>query len=145
MIGRQDRENFARGLERHVVEEENILGEYRNLAGILKSGPAGLLIRLIFLDEEHHHFLLREMAERLKGSLEEKPQAGAEGVPQAEVLNLIKGLARHEEATIEDCRRLKSQSAAEETDLFDAILDALISDSEKHQRLLLALSRTMKE
>jgi len=60
------------------------------------------------------------------------------------VLNFIKGLMKHEEATIEECRRLKSPFAAPETDLFDAILDALISDSEKHRRLLSALDRTIK-
>lgn len=144
MIGHKERERFADGLERHAAEEEHALGEYRNLAGLLKGGPAGLLIRFIFRDEEHHHFLLREMAQRFKAPLEEKSRRAAEGASRAEVLNLIKGLMQHEEATIAECRKLKAQFAAAETELFDAILDALIFDSEKHRRLLSALDRTMQ-
>jgi hypothetical protein len=61
MIGLKEREGFAAGLERHAAEEEHALGEYRNLAGLLKRGPAGLLIRYIFFDEEYDCFLLREL------------------------------------------------------------------------------------
>jgi hypothetical protein len=61
MIGQKEREGFAAALERYGAEEEHALGEYRNLAGMLKSGPAGLLIRHIFFDEKYNHFLLREM------------------------------------------------------------------------------------
>jgi len=47
----------------------------------LKSGSAGLLIRYIFLDEEHDHFLLREMAQRLKALFEENPRPPLKGYP----------------------------------------------------------------
>jgi len=144
MIAREERESFAMGLERHVIEEEDILGKYTHLGGLLKAGPAGLLIRHIFLDEQHHHFLLREMSKRLKEPLAEKPMAAVEKASQAELLNLIEELMKHEEATIENCSKLKSQFAAEETNLRAAILEAIISDSEKHRRLLLALDKVMK-
>jgi hypothetical protein len=131
-------------LERHVVEEEHILAEYRNLAGMLKEGPAGLLVHFIFTDEDYHHFLLREMAKRLREPPEWEATTAIEGASQAELQNLVKGLIKHEETTVDECRRLKTQIATEETELFDALLDALISDSGKHQRLLLTLENTVK-
>jgi hypothetical protein len=39
---------------------------------------------------------------------------------------------------------LKSQKNLKEPEIFKAILDALIFDSEKHQRLLLAVEETIK-
>lgn len=144
MIGRKEREIFAMALERHVVEEEHILGEYRNLAGMLKEGPAGLLVHFIFTDEDYHHFLFREMAKRLREPPEWESTTTIEGVSHAELRNLVKGLVKHEETTIDECRKLKAQVATEETELFDALLDALISDSGKHQRLLFALEKTVK-
>jgi hypothetical protein len=49
IIGRKERDGFAAGLDRHAAEKVHTLGEYRNLAGLLKSGPAGLLIPTFFL------------------------------------------------------------------------------------------------
>jgi hypothetical protein len=45
-------------------------------------------------------------------------------------------LRGHEKKTIEACRGLKSRVSGGEGELFDTILEAIASDSEKHQRLL---------
>lgn len=143
MVEDNERGRLASGLERHVVEEEEILGQYRGLAGVLKDGPAGLLIRLIFRDEEQHHLLLTEIAKDLKAALDERPLPSIDE-SAGELREMISRLMEHEEATIENCRKLKPQFAAQELGLFAAMLDAVIADSEKHRRLLLALDGMLK-
>jgi hypothetical protein len=138
---RKDNENFADGLERHVLEEEASLERYRHLGGMLRDGPAGLLIRSIFLDEEHHHHVLAQMAKELRALSEEKFTIDA--ATRAEVRAMIEELIVHEEATIEKCRALKEQYARLDNDLFAALLEALVCDSEKHKRLLIALEEVI--
>jgi hypothetical protein len=135
------RERFAAGLERHVADEEEILKKYQHLGGLLKTGPAGLLVRAIFLDEEHHHSVLSELAKGLRALPEPTPliQEGA----RAELLTMVEELIQHEEANIENCRALKDQLKEPENELFAAVLEALICDSEKHKRLLLALDELL--
>jgi hypothetical protein len=139
MLTNRQKEAIAAALEKHVRDEEYVLAQYRKVAGILRHGPAGLLIRLIFVDEEHHHFLLARLAEDVKAPFDGGAMIELEGRSPAELSVLIGNLAKHEEATIENCRKLKSELAAEGLQLFEAILDAVIADSQKHQRLLLAL------
>ncbi|MBI2992173.1 MAG: hypothetical protein HYY47_08600, partial [Deltaproteobacteria bacterium] len=42
---------------------------------------------------------------------------------------------------ISACGNLKSQVSSEEKELFDTLLDVMILDSEKHERLLAAIER----
>jgi hypothetical protein len=134
-------EKFADGLERHVADEEEILKKYRHLGGLLKAGAAGLLVRAIFLDEEHHHYVLSEMAKELRALPEPNPVV--EDRSRADLLKMIEELIQHEEASIENCRALKEQLKEPENELFAAVLEALICDSEKHKRLLLALDEVI--
>jgi hypothetical protein len=50
-------------------------------------------------------------------------------------------LRGHEKKTIEACRGLQAQLSGDEGMLFDTILEAIASDSEKHQRLLEAVEK----
>ncbi len=144
MIGRKEREIFATALDWHVEEEQKILEEYRALAAQLKTSPVSLLTDLILTDEDQHHLLLRNMAKKLKEPFNEKPVNEIEDVNLDELLQHTRRLREREKETVESCLRLKSQIATEEPELFDAILDALIFDSEKHQRLLLAVEKMLE-
>ncbi len=53
-------------------------------------------------------------------------------------------MREHEKETVQVCGKLKSQMNIKEPELFEAILEALIFDSEKHQRLLLAVEKNIK-
>jgi hypothetical protein len=134
-------EKFAAGLERHVTDEEEILKKYQHLGGFLKAGAAGLLVRAIFLDEEHHHYVLREMAKQLRALPAGNPVI--EDASRADLSKMIEELIQHEEASIENCRALKEQFTDADNELFAAVLEALICDSEKHKRLLLALDEVI--
>jgi hypothetical protein len=48
-----------------------------------------------------------------------------------------------EQTVVAVCRSLKSQACWENGNVVDAFLDALIMDSEKHQRFLLAVEKTV--
>jgi len=136
------REGFAESLERHAEAESGILEEYRILTEKIAEGPVAMLVDLILTEEEQHHFLLRTMAKRLREP--SPPRAGEElswVVDRVDVARHAQKLRRHERETIEACRQLKSQLPAEDAEFFDAILDTIILDSEKHERLLSAIEK----
>jgi hypothetical protein len=81
------------------------------------------------------------MAKELRALSEEKFTIDA--ATRAEVRAMIEELIVHEEATIEKCRALKEQYARLDNDLFAALLEALVCDSEKHKRLLIALEEVI--
>ena len=140
---RKQRDEVIAGLARHIANEEAILGKYKHLGEALGNGPAGLLIRAIFHDEEHHHLLLNEMAKELKALAEKTPLPAVEEASRSELTQIVEELLKHEEETIENCRKLKVRFVAPESEVFAAILEALISDSAKHQMLLMALNRIL--
>jgi hypothetical protein len=49
-----------------------------------------------------------------------------------------------EQAVVAACLSLKGQACWENEDVVDAFLDALVMDSEKHQRLLLAVEKAIE-
>ena len=145
MDGPKGREILAASLDRHAETEGAILVEYRALAEKIADGPVAMLVDLILTEEEQHHFLLRTMAKRLREPLRQR--AGEElswVVDRHDVARHAQKLRRHERETIEACRQLKSQLPAEDADFFDAVLDAIILDSEKHERLLSAIEKIIQ-
>jgi rubrerythrin len=140
MNGKKERETFAANLDRHVEEEGKALDAYRTLAGKLGDGSISFLIDLILTEEEQHHFLLRSMAKRIREPLE-KETGGLDHVDRDELLQHTRRLWEHEQETINSCRALKSEIPVDEGDFFDGLLDAMILDSEKHQRLLSAVEK----
>lgn len=142
MMDKKGRESFAASLDRHVEAEGKILDEYRALAEKMADGPVGLLVDLILTEEEQHHFLLRTMAKHLRQSLTGEAKGfEAKGLMQDELLRQTRRLREHERETISACGNLKSQVSSEEKELFDTLLDVMILDSEKHERLLAAIER----
>lgn len=144
MNGQKETGLFAESLERHVEAETKILDEYRTLAGTMEDGPISFLIDLILTEEEQHHFLLRTMARRLREPFTEDEQELSWVVDPPELLRQTQRLREHERKTIDACLQLKSQVPLENADLFTALLDVMILDSEKHERLLLAVEKLAK-
>lgn len=144
MDDRKGREFFAQSLDRHVEAEGRILEEYRALSEKIANGPVGMLVDFILTEEEQHHFLLRTMANHLRQSLAEGAKGFEAGEVRDELLRQTQRLRGHERETISACRNLKSQLSSEEQELFDALLDVMILDSEKHERLLSAIEKMIK-
>ena len=143
MSADKQREICAACLDRHVETESAIMEEYRSLAGPIESGPIRFLIDFILHDEERHHGLLRMMAKYLRIKNRRKSALPWVIDPQ-EFARHMHQLQEHERETIAACRDLKSQVPPDESEFFSALLDAVILDSEKHERLLLAVERLAK-
>jgi len=143
MASTNDRESLAAELERHMAEEGEILREYRALSEKLPQGTVSFLIDRIVTDEEMHHFLLQT----LSGWLRTPPAPGEgsleKGADRDAILSHTRRLKEHERQTIEDCRGLISRLSGEESEIFEALLDAVALDSEKHHRLLSTVERLL--
>jgi hypothetical protein len=139
----EERESLARKFERHADEEGAILAEYRVLAERLAESAAGMLVNQILTDEEVHHLLLRTIA----GWLAQREGRGMPPIPVGancgELLRLTEGLQDHECETIDACRVLRPQLVGDDAELIDTLLEVLILDSEKHQRLLAAVEKLL--
>jgi hypothetical protein len=140
----KQREICAACLDQHVETESAIMEEYRALAGPIESGPIRFLIDFILHDEERHHGLLRMMAKYLRIKNRRKNELPWV-IDREELTRHMEKLRDHEQETIAACRDLKSRLPADESEFFGALLDAVILDSEKHERLLLAVERLAKE
>jgi rubrerythrin len=138
------REICAAYLDLHVESESAILEDYRKLAGPIESGPARFLLDLILHDEERHHGLLRMMAKYMR--IKNRHKSGLPWVIEPDELTRdVRKLQEHERETIAACRELKNETPPEESEFFSALLDALILDSEKHERLLLAIEHIVQK
>ena len=67
-----------------------------------------------------------------------------QGVNREELLQQTEKHRKHEQKSIDAYRNLKSQLSGEDRELLDSLLDGLILDSEKHDRLLLAIEKMIK-
>jgi rubrerythrin len=137
------REICAAYLDLHVESESAILEDYRKLAGPIESGPARFLLDLILHDEERHHGLLRMMAKYMRIKNRHKNDLPWV-IDPGELARDMRKLQEHERETIAACRDLKTEMPPEESEFFSALLDALILDSQKHERMLQAVERLVQ-
>ncbi len=144
MTSDNELESLAAAFERHAEEEGGILAEYRALAEKLGDSDAGFLVDRILTEEEMHHLLLRTMAKWLR----ERPSRPKGPIPadasRADLLRLTEMLRLHEQDTINACRSLRAGLAEGGDDLLGTLCDAMVLDSEKHYRLLLAVEQMLK-
>jgi hypothetical protein len=133
---KNERESLAATFDRHAAEEGKILAEYRTLSEKLGDSPAGFLVNHILTEEEMHHLLLTTVAKWLREHPSNQERVVPPGVNVAELHRLTQTLRKHETETIEACRQLKSQLLPADGDLLGTLLDVVMSDSEKHHRLL---------
>jgi len=142
-----DRQRMALAdeFERHIEVEDSILKEYHDLVDKLPEGPLSVLINHITTEEEMHHFLLATLADWLRSA----PDAGASrpslGKERVVISDRAKLLQEHEQTTIDACKALKTDLKGGQGVVFDALLDVLILDSQKHHRLLVALESVASE
>jgi hypothetical protein len=146
MNAKKERELFLGALERLLDKERGILEEYRTLADLVKSVPAALLLEWFIIEEDVHFTLLCTIISSLKRTRKKSngKSANALSVERDNALGWIERLRLKEQAVAGDCHYLKSQFCWEDRDLIDAFLDALVMDSEKHQRFLLTIETTVK-
>jgi len=143
MASTNDRESLAAELERHMAEEGEILREYRALSDKLTEGPVSFLIDRIVTDEEMHHFLLHTLSNWLRTPPTPSESPVPQGADLEAILHQTHLLQEHEKQTIEDCRDLISRLSGEGGELFEALLEAVALDSEKHHRLLSAVEKLL--
>jgi len=143
---KKERELLVMGLEKLLRKESKIVEEYRALAEMLESIPVSLLLDWVVIEEEAHHTILSNIIHSLKQTAQKGSETGADGLEteRETMLCWVKRLTMKEKAVVADCRSLKSQARWENGGVVDAFLDALIMDSEKHQRFLLAVEKAIE-
>ena len=146
MNAKKERELLVAGLERLLRKESKIGEEYRALAEMLESVPVSLLLNWVVIEEEAHHTILSNIIHSLKQTVQKGSETGPDGLEMERetMLCWVKRLTMKEKVVVADCRSLKSQASWENRGVIDAFLDALIMDSEKHQRFLLAVEKTVE-
>jgi hypothetical protein len=146
MNAKKERELLVVGLERLLRKESKIVEEYRALAEMLEGIPVGLLLDWVVIEAEAHHTLLINIIHALKQTAQKGGENGADGVEMERdtMLCWVGRLRMKEQAVVGACRSLKGQACWENGDVADAFLDALVMDSEKHQRLLLAVEKAIE-
>jgi hypothetical protein len=143
MSSDSERKTLAAKFERHADEEGQILAEYRTLAEKLGNSSAGNLVSHILTEEELHHLLLRTMATWMRERPWELERAVPPDADRSRLLHLTQLLQKHERETIDACRATHAQLSGERAELFKALLEAMVLDSEKHHRLLGAVERLL--
>ena len=146
MDAKKEHELFVTGLKGHIEREAEMVKEYRALSRLVESIPVRLLLDWVSAEKEAHHKLLRNMIEALKQRPEKHSENGTEslGVEQDKILFYTDRLRLCEERFAADCLYLRSQACWEGGELFDTLLDAVMMDSKKHQRILLAVEKMLE-
>ncbi len=143
MNGKKERELLIVGLEGLLRKKGEIAEEYRALAEMLEDIPVGLFLDWVVVEEEAHQTLI---IRSLKKTTQREGRNCATGVEieRDTTLGWVERLKMKERAVVADCRSLKSQSYWANGDSVDALLDALVMDSEKHQRFLLVVEKAIE-
>jgi len=146
MNAKKERELLVAGLERLLHKQSKIVDDYRALAEMLEGIPAGHLLDWVVIEQVAHRTLLINIIHSLKKGAQKRSGNGAAGVEteRETMLCWVKRLKMKEQTVVAACRSLKSQACWENGDVADAFLDALVMDSEKHQRFLLAVEKAVE-
>ena len=139
---------LQRVIHSHVTAEEDSVARYQSLREESGDPVAMLLLSELLADEEHHHAMFKRMEARLE---EELGWSSARGSGQsagpvhptqrkAEAA-AYKELADREGRSAKHLRDAAKLSATSYSGLLEALLEAIASDSEKHEQLLPPLVR----
>ena len=144
MTDRNQREEIAETLERHVVEEDEILQAYHVLSDRLPEGALSVLVNQIVTEEEMHHFLLHTLADWLRRRAQGTAAVSFDASIDCEaILRDARVLQDHETQTAASCRALAAGLDVSESPLVASLLEGVADDSEKHYRLLETLIRML--
>ena len=147
MNAKKEFEPLIVGLESLLHTESKIVQDYRALAEMLDGIPAGLLLDWVAIEVETHHTLLINILHSLKQTKQTGRGSGADDIEieRESMLCWIDRLKMKEQKIVAVCRALKSQAGRETGDVVAAFLDALIMDSEKHQRFLVTVEKAIDD
>lgn len=147
MKAKKERGLLVGELEKLLHSESKLVQDYHALAEMLDGIPAGLLLDWVVIEEEAHHTLLINILHSLKQTKQTERGSGADDIEmeRATMLCWIDRLKMKEQKVVTVCRALKSQAGWETGDVVDAFLDALIMDSEKHQRFLVTIEKAVDD
>jgi hypothetical protein len=138
--------SLVKHLEKHLADEQQILGEYRRLAES-DDEPVRYIARLILEDEERHHRVLGEMLNQVRSSawsVEQEPH-----VPWVrkshDARQLRKSVKRFRAIERHDLRQLRAfrrrLALLRRDSLNEVLVSALILDTRKHLLFLRRLER----
>ncbi|OGQ78900.1 MAG: hypothetical protein A3F90_09395 [Deltaproteobacteria bacterium RIFCSPLOWO2_12_FULL_60_19] len=140
MNAKKEHELFAKALEAHLAAEVRVVERYKAfLDKVDDTGPVRLLLSCIVVEAEQHHALLCAMMQLLKK--QEGNGVDELRIARNEVAFWTPRLRQYEQRIAADCLYLKSQACWEGAELFDAVLEGMIMDSRKHEKLLLAIEK----
>lgn len=129
-------------LRRHGADEGEILAEYEQFATTADSPVARYLVGLIIDDERRHHRVLEEMANSVAwgGFDPGHPVDRLPGLDQAASDELRLQTRRLLEFERQDARALKALRRSlkdyADTTVWRLLVDTLLLDTEKHERIL---------
>ena len=146
MNAKKERDLLVAGLEGLLQKQSKVLDDYRALAEMLEGIPVGLLLDWVVIEEEAHHTLLINIIHSLKRIAQKGSENSVDGVEMERdtMLCWVGRLRMKEQTIVAACRTLKGRACWENGNVVDAFLDALVMDSEKHQRFLLAVEKAIK-
>lgn len=142
-------ERLLRAIETHVWSEEEHLEQYRHFESEARDPTVRLLLRLILADEEQHHKTLRLLAQTLGDGIYWRQTPGslqAGQGPEAlapEILEATRRFRRVEQEDSRELRTLARKCHEMRLPLFQVLLEAMASDSEKHAGLMKFLERAI--
>ncbi len=144
MNAKKERELLTTGLEGLLQKQNKIVDGYRALSEMLENTPVSLLLDWVVVEEEAHHTLLINIIHSLKQTAQKESVNGADGVEveRDTMLCWVKKLRMEEQTVVAVCRSLKGRW--ENGDIVEAFLDALVMDTDKHQRFLLAVEKAVE-
>ena len=144
-------EDLLRMIRGHAAAEEDSLALYAELRNRSPDPVVRLLLSELLADEEHHHKLLERMETQLT---EELDWSSAEFTPPASSfpptpaskadIASVEKLARHENQGVKHLHDMAKQNAEIHSGLFSLLLDAMASDSQKHERILRFIMKRME-
>jgi len=144
-VGEFDAE-LIQNLERHLVDEQTILDEYRALAES-PDEPVRYIAQLILDDEQRHHRVLSEMLNQFRTSVwlaEQSPHVPwlTRSHDRPALKESVHRLRTFERRDLRELRRLKRRFRFLRRDSLNGVLvGALIIDTRKHLLYLRALRR----
>lgn len=135
-------ERLLRQFERHETHEQETLQEYRDAISVTENPIVRFFLRLIQLDEEKHRELIGAMKSTFeKGLFWTQAEAPLDptrrvGPERETLLPMVKEFIRVERVGIKEFKQLLGDTQNLYGGAFDALLRALIMDSEKHVMFL---------
>jgi rubrerythrin len=138
-------EYLLRAFESHISGERDVLAQYRQLAETSKDPVVKLIMGVVLEDEERHHSLMHRLATRFKDDLEWSQTPGALPAERPtfdrDTYDAIHKFIFSERTGIHQLEELATRVEGLYGGLPTELLEMMVQDSQKHERLLRFLFR----